>query len=199
MQNLRIRKSWSCVHSLRQWVFFRAIWPLHLGTLRKLHTKHWFALSSSMQHLFGIPIMNLSSGGSRGGSGGSLEPPLRPNYFIFMGIYLKSWVKLTKRTPLCKFEPPSRNPGSAPAQIGQVEKVQRTAARWTCRRWRNTSSVGDMLDDLEWPSLETRREQSSLTFFYKIHSGTVSLDKDKVSDPGSKLKKNKGITQITVH
>ena len=58
-------------------------------------------------------------------------------------------------------------------QIGQVEKVQRTAARWTCRRWRNTSSVGDMLDDLEWPSLETRREQSSLTFFYKIHSGTV--------------------------
>ena len=34
-------------------------------------------------------------------------------------------------------------------EIGQVEKVQRTAARWTCRRWRNTSSVGDMLDDLE--------------------------------------------------
>ena len=71
-------------------------------------------------------------------------------------------------------------------QIGQVEKVQRTAARWTCRRWRNTSSVGDMLDELEWPSLETRREQSSLTFFYmyKIHSGTVSLDKDKYLTPG---------------
>ena len=64
-------------------------------------------------------------------------------------------------------------------QIGQVDKVQRTAARWTCRRWRNTSSVGDMLDNLEWPSLETCREQSSLTFFYKIHSGTVDLDKDK--------------------
>ena len=30
------------------------------------------------------------------------------------------------------------------SQIGQVEKVQRTAARWTCRRWRNTSSVGDI-------------------------------------------------------
>ena len=36
-----------------------------------------------------------------------------------------------------------------------------------------------MLNELEWPSLETRREQSSLTFFYNIHSGTVSLDKDK--------------------
>ena len=38
-------------------------------------------------------------------------------------------------------------------QINQVEKVQRTAARWTCRRWRNTSSVGEMLVELEWPSL----------------------------------------------
>ena len=39
--------------------FLRRIWPLHLGTLRKKHTKHWFVLSSSMQHLFGIPIMKL--------------------------------------------------------------------------------------------------------------------------------------------
>ena len=30
-------------------------------------------------------------------------------------------------------------------QIQEVEKVQRTAARWTCRRWRNTISVGDIL------------------------------------------------------
>ena len=69
-------------------------------------------------------------------------------------------------------------------QIAQVEKVQRTAAMLTCRRWRNTSSAGDMLDELEWPSLEADREQSSLTFFYKIHFGLVSLDKDKY--PGSK-------------
>ena len=39
-------------------------------------------------------------------------------------------------------------------QIAHVEKVQRTAARWTCRRWRDTSCVGDMLDELKWPSLE---------------------------------------------
>ena len=34
-------------------------------------------------------------------------------------------------------------------QIRQVEKMQSTAARWTCRRWRITSSVGDMLDEPE--------------------------------------------------
>ena len=39
--------------------------------------------------------------------------------------------------------------------------------------------VYNMLDELEWQSLEARREQSSLTFFYKIQPGTVSLDKDK--------------------
>ena len=68
-------------------------------------------------------------------------------------------------------------------QIQQVEKVQRTAARWTCRRWHNTSSVGEMLDELQWPTLEARRDQSSLLFFHKIHCGTMSIDKDKYLTP----------------
>ena len=68
-------------------------------------------------------------------------------------------------------------------QIQQVEKVRRTAARWTCRQWRNRSSVGDMLSELEWPSLEARHEQSSLTFFCKIHSGVVSINKDRYLTP----------------
>ena len=75
-------------------------------------------------------------------------------------------------------------------QTGQV-KAQRTAASWTCRRWRNTSSVGDMLDELEWPSLEARREQSSLSFFYDIHSGTVCLGKDKYLTPAPNLRRTR--------
>ena len=39
--------------------FLRCNFALHLGVPRKSHTKHWLALSSSMQHLFGIPIMKL--------------------------------------------------------------------------------------------------------------------------------------------
>ena len=90
-------------------------WELHLGIRRKLHTKHWLALSSSIQLLSGIPIMTLRQ---------------------------KRWRK--------------------------------------CRRQQPGGSAGDgILDDLEWPSLEHRRLKSSLTFFYKIHSGTVSLHKDK--------------------
>ena len=64
-------------------------------------------------------------------------------------------------------------------QTNQVEKVQRTAARWTCRRWCNTRSVGKMLEELEWPSLEACRDRSSLLLFHKIHSGAMSIEKDK--------------------
>ena len=81
-------------------------------------------------------------------------------------------------------------------QTAKVEKVQKTAARWTCRRWRNSSSVGDMLDELEWPSLQSRRERSSLTFFYKIHSGTVSLDKDKYLTPAPNLKRTRASHEL---
>ena len=75
-------------------------------------------------------------------------------------------------------------------QINQIEKVQRTAARWTCRRWRNTSSVDEMLDELEWPSLQARRDQSSLSLllFHKIHCGAVSIEKDKRMTPDHILK-----------
>ena len=68
-------------------------------------------------------------------------------------------------------------------QIRQVEKVQRMAARWTCRRWRITSSVGEMLDELQWLTLEARKDQSSLLFFHKIHCGIMSIDKDKNLTP----------------
>ena len=73
-------------------------------------------------------------------------------------------------------------------QNNQIEKVQRTAARWTCRRWRNTSSDGVMLDELEWPSLEARRDQSSLFLFHKIHCGAVFIEKDKYMTPAHRLK-----------
>ena len=41
------------------------------------------------------------------------------------------------------------------------------------------SSAGEMLDELEWPSLEAWRYQSSLLLFHKIHCGAVSIEKDK--------------------
>ena len=50
-----------------------------------------------------------------------------------------------------------------------------------------------MLDELEWPSLYTCREQSSLTFFNKVQSGTVSLDKDKYLTPARNLRRTRAL------
>ena len=40
-------------------------------------------------------------------------------------------------------------------------------------------------------SLEVHREQSSLTLFYKIHSGTVPLEKDKYLTPTPNLRRKR--------
>ena len=72
-------------------------------------------------------------------------------------------------------------------RIGRVEGMWGAAARWACGRWRNAGGVGGVLDGLEWPSLESRGGRSSLAFFYGMHSGTVSLDKDKCLAPAPGL------------
>ena len=55
-------------------------------------------------------------------------------------------------------------------EIARIEKVQRTAARWTFGRWHNQSHVGEMLDELQWPTLQEKRQQAYLALFYKIHN-----------------------------
>ena len=74
--------------------------------------------------------------------------------------------------------------------------MQRTAARWTCRRWRNTNHVGDMLNELEWPTLEDRREQASLAFFHKIHSGTVAIERNKYLTPAHRLRQTRASHEL---
>ena len=84
-------------------------------------------------------------------------------------------------------------------QINQIEKVQRTAARWTCRRWPNMSSAGKMLDELKWPSLEAWRDQSSLLLFHKNHCEAVSIEKDKYMTPAHKTTRSSHIAQYHRH
>ena len=45
------------------------------------------------------------------------------------------------------------------------------------------SNVGEELDELKWPSLEARRNQSSLLLFHKNHCGAVSIERDKYLTP----------------
>ena len=49
--------------------------------------------------------------------------------------------------PKFEYAAPIWNPHNQ-TEIDRIEKVQRTAARWACRRWRNESHVGEMLEEL---------------------------------------------------
>ena len=72
-----------------------------------------------------------------------------------------------------------------------VKNVQKTAAMWTCRRWKYKSSVGDMLYELEWSSLEDRRVKSLTFLNTRFIRGTVFLDKDKYLTPAPNLRRTR--------
>ena len=58
----------------------------------------------------------------------------------------------------------------------KLENVQRRAARYVTHRYHNTSSVSNMLNHLNWPSLEHRRNFSRLTMLYKITHNLVAIN-----------------------
>ncbi len=62
------------------------------------------------------------------------------------------------------------------ADAKPLEAVQRRAARVVFNKYRNTSSVGAMLDKLQWDSLARRREVARLVMFYKIHYQLVAIN-----------------------
>ena len=57
----------------------------------------------------------------------------------------------------------------------KIEMVQRQAARYVESRYRHTSSVGDMLKELRWESLEQRRLKARLVMLYKISFQLVAI------------------------
>jgi hypothetical protein len=57
----------------------------------------------------------------------------------------------------------------------RLEMIQRRAARYVADRYYNTSSVY-MLDQLEWPSLESQRTNSRLTMMHKMTKNLTNVD-----------------------
>ena len=52
-------------------------------------------------------------------------------------------------------------------------------ARFATNKYRNTTSVGNMLQYLEWRSLQDRRKDSRLNMFYKIVNDKVEIQKNR--------------------
>ena len=63
--------------------------------------------------------------------------------------------------------------------IQQIEAVQRRAARWVKRNYRQTASVSDMLQELGWRTLEQRRIDNRLSLCYKIVNNLVAIPSEE--------------------
>ena len=63
----------------------------------------------------------------------------------------------------------------AETHINQLEMIQRRAARFVKRDYRRTSSVTTMLQDLQWDTLQHRRNVARATMLYKIQHQLVDI------------------------
>ena len=65
-------------------------------------------------------------------------------------------------------------------------RAPRRASRWVSNRYRQTSSVGDMLSNLKWKSLKDRRSQANINNFFKyINDKLVINSKNKPLRPST--------------
>jgi hypothetical protein len=54
--------------------------------------------------------------------------------------------------------------------------VQRRAARYTCNRYHHTSSVTEMLQTLNWPTLEKRRIIIIIILLFQLRAPEAEAD-----------------------
>lgn len=81
--------------------------------------------------------------------------------------------------------------------IRKVEQVQRNSARYVTGNYDWRSSVTSMLDDLKWPTLESRRRQTRLAMMYRIRFDMVDIDwRDYLTEAKSRTRGHSSRFQI---
>ena len=67
--------------------------------------------------------------------------------------------------------------------IHKIEMVQRRAARYVYNNYHNTSSVTDMINTLQWPTLAERRLKTRLIIFYKVVHCLIAIPANHILIP----------------
>lgn len=72
--------------------------------------------------------------------------------------------------------------------IVKVESVQRKAARFCTQNYQQTASVTDMIKELGWDSLESRRKKARLNLMYKLTHKLINIDTSKYLEIHSEMR-----------
>ena len=72
----------------------------------------------------------------------------------------------------------------------KIEMIQRRSARYVTNRYRNRSSVSDMLQQLNWIPLEERRKNARFTMLYKIQNKEVNINAGHKLIPPDRISRN---------
>ena len=115
-------------------------------------SKHCVELRAKANRILGILQRNLSN--------------------CSLGIKERSYTSLVQ--PLLNYSTTAWSPHLAKDKA-TIESVQRRAARFVTGDYRHTSSVTQMLHDLNWKTLELQRHINDLTFFYKMHHNLIGI------------------------
>ena len=67
--------------------------------------------------------------------------------------------------------------------FSKIEKVQRKAAGFVLNNFRRNASVSEMLHNLGWQSLDSRRQDQRLVPFFKIINGLASVEMEDILTP----------------
>ena len=84
--------------------------------------------------------------------------------------------------PILEYAAPVWDPHSA-KHINQLEMVQRRSARYVMHEYRRESSVTSMLQQLQWDSLQKRRQQARIVMFYRIIHQLAHVDSGRYLTP----------------
>ena len=101
------------------------------------------------------------------------------NWSIFVASRRSVKVAVSSLSLCCNLFPVTSNA----LVFSVLEMVQSRAARYVLNRFNYLSSVDEMLQELQWNTLEERRKKDRLVMFYKIHNDQTGIDTRKYLKP----------------